>query len=179
VLTSMRSRAADAGRVVDDLADREPAIRGVLETAKAADWPPFQRIHGDYHLGQVLLVPERGWVLLDFEGEPLRPMAERNEPDVPLRDVAGMLRSFDYVAGTLVQQGGDADRAHGWAADARAAFLEGYEAELGTPLDAHRPLLDAFELDKALYECVYEARNRPTWLPIPRDAVLRLTKETA
>jgi predicted trehalose synthase len=118
-------------------------------------------------------------VLLDFEGEPLRPMAERSEPDVPLRDVAGMLRSFDYVAGTLVQQGGDAERAHRWAADARAAFLQGYEAELGEALEPHRPLLDAFELDKALYECVYEARNRPTWLPIPRDAVLRLTGEAA
>jgi predicted trehalose synthase len=179
VLTSMRSRAADAGEVVDDLAERGPAITAVLEAAHTADWPAFQRIHGDYHLGQVLLVPERGWVLLDFEGEPLRPMAERNEPDVPLRDVAGMLRSFDYVAGTLVQQGGNAERANGWAAAARGAFLEGYEAELGRPLAAYRPLLDAFELDKALYECVYEARNRPTWLPIPRDAVLRLTKESA
>jgi predicted trehalose synthase len=175
----MRSRAADAGRVVEDLAGREAAIAAVLERAAAAEWPAFQRIHGDYHLGQVLLVPGRGWVLLDFEGEPLRPMAERSEPDVPLRDVAGMLRSFDYVAGTLVQQGGDADRAHRWAADARSAFLAGYEAELGASLTPYRPLLDAFELDKALYECVYEARNRPTWLPIPRDAVLRLTGEAA
>jgi len=98
---------------------------------------------------------------------------------LPLRDVAGMLRSFDYVAGTIAQQGGDADRARDWATAARGAFLDGYEAELGAPLEPYRALLAAFELDKALYECVYEARNRPAWLPIPRDAVLRLLEETA
>ena len=179
VLASMRTRAADAAVVVHDLAGRTADIDAGLQRAARSPWPAFQRIHGDLHLGQVLLVPERGWVLLDFEGEPLRPMAERSEPDVPLRDVAGMLRSFDYVAGTIAQQGGDAARAQAWAADAREAFLAGYEAELGAPLEPHRALLDVFELDKALYECVYEARNRPGWLPIPRDAVLRLLREAA
>jgi len=113
-------------------------------------------------------------VLLDFEGEPLRPMAERSEPDLALRDVAGMLRSFDYVAGTLALEGGDAEAARAWADTARAAFLAGYETESGGSLEGAAPLLCALELDKALYECVYEVRNRPAWLPIPEQAVHRL-----
>jgi predicted trehalose synthase len=132
-----------------------------------------QRIHGDYHLGQVLRVPDRGWVLLDFEGEPLRPLAERSLPDQPLRDVAGMLRSFDYAAGSW-EQSHPGRSAREWAARAQRAFLDGYATESGRDPRGDSALLTAFQLDKALYEVVYEARNRPTWLTIPTAAVARL-----
>jgi predicted trehalose synthase len=176
LLAGMRTRAEHAVRTVPSLAEQAERIEAVLGAAEHEDWPPFQRIHGDYHLGQVLSVPDRGWVLLDFEGEPLRPMAERSEPDTPLRDVAGMLRSFDYVAGTLELEDDDAS-GRAWADAARAAFLEGYAAELGRSLEPHARLLAALELDKALYECVYEVRNRPAWLPIPERAVSRLASK--
>ncbi len=121
-------------------------------------------------------MPERGWVALDFEGEPLRPLAERVRPDLVQRDVAGMLRSFDYAAGSvgLAEPAVDAT---GWAAACRAAFLEGYAAVAGPAGDDDVALIRALELDKALYEVVYESRNRPTWLPIPLAAVQRLTTE--
>ncbi|MGN6742497.1 MAG: phosphotransferase, partial [Amnibacterium sp.] len=176
LLAGMRARAEQAVRTVPSLAALADRIEAVLAAALHEEWPPFQRIHGDYHLGQVLSVPDRGWVLLDFEGEPLRPMAERSEPDTPLRDVAGMLRSFDYVAGTLELEDDDAS-GRAWADAARAAFLQGYAAELGRSLTPHARLLAALELDKALYECVYEVRNRPAWLPIPERAVSRLASK--
>lgn len=179
LLAGMRVRAATAAALVPSVAAETTAVAAALEAAAAGEWPALQRVHGDYHLGQVLQVPGRGWVLLDFEGEPLRPMSERNRPDLPLRDVAGMLRSFDYVAGTIALEGGDAEAAHAWADAARAAFLAGYESELGTSLAPFAMLLTALELDKALYECVYEARNRPAWLPIPELAVLRLLEAVA
>jgi predicted trehalose synthase len=145
----------------------------VLERAAASAWPAQQRIHGDLHLGQVLAVPDGTWAIVDFEGEPLRPMHERRVLDSPLRDVAGMLRSFDYVAGTLEAADPAArDAARTWADSARAAFLGAYASAVGRDLDP--ALLDAFELDKALYEAVYEARNRPDWLGIPVTAVRRL-----
>jgi predicted trehalose synthase len=113
-------------------------------------------------------------VVLDFEGEPLRPMRERSLPDIPLRDVAGMLRSFDYVAGSFALMGGHS--AGSWAATCRDAFLDGYIAASGRDLREHPAVLDAFEIDKALYEAVYEARNRPNWLSIPADAITRLVE---
>ncbi|MDQ1530271.1 MAG: maltokinase [Microbacteriaceae bacterium] len=179
VLGSMRTRADQAAAVVPSLRERAADIDAVLAAAADEDWPRFQRIHGDFHLGQVLRVPHRGWVLLDFEGEPLRPMAERNEPDSPLRDLAGMLRSFDYVAGTIEQEGGDSAAARAGADAARQAFLDGYADGIGEPMEPRARLLAAFELDKALYECVYEVRNRPAWLPIPERAVHRLLGDAA
>ncbi|MFP7833753.1 maltokinase N-terminal cap-like domain-containing protein [Marisediminicola sp. LYQ134] len=173
VVSSMRSRFDQAVEEVPALAEHRDALESVYSRISASAWPPMQRIHGDYHLGQVLSVPERGWVILDFEGEPLRPMHERSVEDSPLRDVAGMLRSFDYVAGS-VSMSDPAASPEGWAADARASFVEGYAARSGRDLLADRALLDAFEIDKALYEAVYEARNRPSWLPIPLDAIGRL-----
>jgi maltokinase len=178
LLASMRSRLAGAVEVVDGLAEEAEAIDAVFAAAADEPWPMLQRVHGDYHLGQVLRSPERGWVLLDFEGEPLRPMAERNEPDLALRDVAGMLRSFDYAAGASREARPDADHAAAteeWSSAARAAFLQGYESRIGRPLAEHSRLLAALELDKALYEAVYEARNRPDWLPIPTAAIARLS----
>jgi maltokinase len=164
-------RLATAIAEVPALADHRAAIAEVYRRAAAAAWPPLQRVHGDYHLGQVILVPGRGWVLLDFEGEPLRPMAERTRPDLALRDVAGMLRSFDYVAGSIRLDGPErsAEAVRAWALAARDAFREGY-GDTGAP-DA---LLDALELDKAVYEAIYEARNRPTWVSIPVRAIERL-----
>ena len=176
---------------VPQLGELRPAIEAVYDAAREAPWPPLQRIHGDFHLGQVLRRPDGEWLLVDFEGEPLRPLDERTRVDSPLRDVAGMLRSFDYAVGSLRAQSraaaGAIDTASldldalavestqaDWAREARAAFLDGYIAESSFDLRAHRTLLDAFELDKAVYEAMYEARNRPTWLPIPLAAVAYL-----
>lgn len=170
----MRERYRLAAREVPELAAHRAAILAVFDRAQAADWPRLQRIHGDYHLGQVLDVPGRGWVLIDFEGEPLRPLAERTLPDIPLRDVAGMLRSFSYVGATLVKRDPSADaEALVWTMAARTAFLAGYLGQGGAVAD-QEPLLAAFELDKAIYESVYESRNRPAWLSIPLLAVQRL-----
>jgi 1,4-alpha-glucan branching enzyme len=116
-------------------------------------------------------------VLLDFEGEPLRPLAERTEPDLALRDVAGMLRSFDYAARhvTVGRHDPAAEQAaDAWADAARDAFCAGYAAECGSDPRAQPELLAALELDKALYEVVYESRNRPAWIDVPLHAVARL-----
>ncbi|MFD1507465.1 aminoglycoside phosphotransferase [Georgenia yuyongxinii] len=174
MLTGWRRRYAAAREAVPALAAHADAVEAVLRAGAAAPWPALQRVHGDYHLGQVLDVPGRGWVLLDFEGEPLRPLAERTAPDLPQRDVAGMLRSFDYAAGAgAVTAAADPAR-QSWAGRARLAFLDGYRAGGGRDPQADAELLRALELDKALYEAVYEARNRPDWLPIPLAGVTRL-----
>lgn len=184
-------RLAVAMSDVPQLRELRPGIEAVYDAAGESPWPALQRIHGDYHLGQVLRRPSGEWLLVDFEGEPLRPLAERTRVDSPLRDVAGMLRSFDYAVGSLRSASRAASNAidtgsldidalaieaeHAdWAREARAAFLDGYIAESGIDLRAHRALLDAFELDKAVYESMYEARNRPSWLPIPLSAVAYL-----
>ncbi len=133
------------------------------------------RIHGDYHLGQ-LLATERGYLAIDFEGEPARPLAERRAPTSPLRDVAGMLRSLDYAARSVERAtppaGSDAAR---WLGEARRAFLAGY-GEMG-PSDI--ALVEAFELEKACYEVRYEANNRPGWLWLPLEAIERLAAGVA
>ena len=172
-IEEMRTRFRSALAEVPDLQAHAVGIDGLYAAAAAASWPDFQRIHGDYHLGQVLDVPERGWVLLDFEGEPLRPLAERNRTDQPLRDIAGMLRSFDYAGGSVEQQN-RGESARDWVTATQEAFLAGYTEESGhDPRDAG-PLLSAYIVDKALYEVVYEARNRPDWLTIPLAAIDRL-----
>ncbi|QEW01922.1 phosphotransferase [Microbacterium lushaniae] len=156
-----RRRLEVAAAEVPAVADRFAAIDAVYRAALDRPWPRMQRIHGDLHLGQVLAVPEGGWRIVDFEGEPLRPMEERAIPDLPPRDVAGMLRSFDY-AGAV----GGAPDAGEWAAACRAAFLDAYAGAAGAvALDS--VLLRALVLDKAVYESTYEARNRPDWLPVP------------
>ena len=171
----MRERLEAVAAEAPQVGAHRERIAALLEAAAGVPWPALQRIHGDLHLGQVLHVPERGWVLLDFEGEPLRPLAQRNLPDSPLRDVAGLLRSLDYVAGAVHLEHGRT--AQQWAADARAAFLHGYAESTGWALE-HGPLqvlLAAFEADKAVYEALYEARNRPDWLPIPLAALERIS----
>ena len=176
MLDRLRERHAEACAAVPELAQYDDQVASVFAAAAEADWPPLQRIHGDYHLGQVLEVPERGWVLVDFEGEPLRPLEERALPDLALRDVAGMLRSFDYAAGSLAQDT-DLDRVR-WARAARGAFLEGYAVESGEDPATSSAVLTAMELDKALYEVVYEARHRPAWVGIPVAAVRALVAPT-
>lgn len=172
VITTWERRLRIAVAEVPVLREYEDLIRGLHQAARKLHWPSMQRIHGDYHLGQVLALPEGGWVVLDFEGEPMRPMIERSRLDFAERDVAGMLRSFDYVSGSL---GGGA-AVEEWAAASRQAFLDGYIQQSGTDLRAERTLLDAFETDKAVYEAIYESRNRPEWLPIPTAAVQRLVE---
>ncbi|WP_345764348.1 maltokinase N-terminal cap-like domain-containing protein [Diaminobutyricibacter sp. McL0608] len=176
-LVSMRARLRVASKEVQGIAPFVESITAVYAAAASGDLPRLQRIHGDLHLGQALLAPERGWVLIDFEGEPLRPMDERSRPDSTLRDVAGMLRSFDYVAGSLAQT--DGTDARDWASEARRAYVDGYVASSGFDLRTHRLLLDAFELDKAVYEAVYESRSRPNWIGIPLAAVRRLVTRSA
>jgi maltokinase len=169
-------RLAIAIAEVPELAARREAIERIYAEGRDAAFPPLQRIHGDYHLGQVVLVPDRGWVLLDFEGEPMRPMSERMLPDLALRDVAGMLRSFDYVAGSVSPERPDSAQEVGaWAAAAREGYLDGYAAASGLDRAACAPLLHALELDKSVYEAIYETRNRPTWIDIPLRAIDRLS----
>ena len=142
------------------------------------------RIHGDYHLGQVLHGPG-GFVIIDFEGEPMAPLAARRRHMSPFRDVAGMLRSFHYAAHAALEPLGPAcatlaTDAEAWAHHAQQTFFEAWSAATHGAVfrDSHAPteraLLDAFLLEKALYEVRYEVNNRPTWLAIPLRGVLAL-----
>ena len=139
------------------------------------------RHHGDFHLGQTLLSRDGEWVILDFEGEPARPLLERRRKRSPLRDVAGMLRSFAYAASASdLQYGRPAPE--GWEERAREAFLAGYletvDAALLPPGEAPtRTLLSIFELEKAVYELRYELNNRPDWVSIPVAGIARLLEE--
>ncbi|QFZ21699.1 maltokinase N-terminal cap-like domain-containing protein [Saccharothrix syringae] len=151
---------------IPELAPFEPALRAAFDRVRTAPGPfTLQRVHGDLHLGQALR-SGGGWTIIDFEGEPGQPLAERNAPRHPLQDVATMLRSFDYAA-----HHGTADP--DWARRVRDAFCDGYAGVLADPRD-QPALLHALELDKAVYEVAYERANRPDWTAIPLGAVSRL-----
>jgi predicted trehalose synthase len=138
------------------------------------------RHHGDYHLGQTML-RDSGWTILDFEGEPARSLLERRRKRSPLRDVAGMLRSFAYAASASELLRG-VPAPDGWEERARKGFLDAYLATVDQSLlPAGRPatdkLLAIFELEKAVYELRYELNNRPDWVPIPVAGIARLLQE--
>jgi maltokinase len=141
-----------------------------------------QRVHGDLHLGQALRT-DTGWRILDFEGEPARPVTERAAPQTPLKDVAGMLRSFDYAARQLFSgadpaaaaaRPGAEERATAWAARNQRAYCAGYADVAGADALTDPIPLTALVLDKAVYEVVYETRNRPDWVEVPLGAIRRL-----
>jgi maltose alpha-D-glucosyltransferase/alpha-amylase len=181
---------ADVRELADELlADRERLFaRLVLEPS---EFPPEgslvkTRIHGDFHLGQVLVVAN-DFTIVDFEGEPGRSLAERRAKSSPLRDVAGMLRSVDYAA-VAAMRGATADRANNemrllepharaWQRRTADAFLAGYRETIAgcpsypTRAETARALLDLFILEKALYEMTYELANRPSWVRIPLEGI--------
>jgi len=183
----MHAKLSDAIELVPDLRRHEARIRAAYDAvAELAGPVTVQRIHGDYHLGQVLRA-QHGWVALDFEGEPAVPLAVRRGAAPALRDVAGMLRSFDYAARHQQVGRGDtrpeadapprggagpgADAAVAWVRQCQDAFCAGYAAGGGADPADHGRLLRALTLEKAVYEVVYEYRHRPAWLSIPLDFV--------
>jgi len=152
-------------------------LRQLTHTGAAGQ---FIRVHGDYHLGQTMWADD-DWVILDFEGEPARSLAERRRKRSVLRDVAGMLRSFAYAA-SAVSLLRDTDPPEGWEDEARARFLEGYFETVDPALLPAGPaaterLLAVFELEKAVYELQYELDNRPAWVSIPVRGIQRLIEE--
>ena len=163
----LHARLSAAGEVVDGVHQLEPSLHVHLDRIAELPTLTVQRVHGDFHLGQALRTSD-GWKILDFEGEPGGELDSRRVLDHPMRDVAGMLRSFDYAAW---QGGGNSDEAVAWGDASRAAFLAGY-AQAGDldPVD-HEVLLTAYVIDKAAYEAVYEQRNRPDWIDIPLTAL--------
>jgi maltokinase len=175
-LAGRMNRNLDAASTeVPELRPYAGKLRGYYADLAAGGEPmPVQRIHGDYHLGQVLRTAT-GWVILDFEGEPLVPLQQRRAPHLALRDVAGMLRSFDYAARHQLLDRPDTeqlrDTADEWTERSQAAFCKGYAEAGGMDPQAHAALLRALMLDKAVYEVVYEARHRPSWLPIPLEQI--------
>ena len=159
----------------------------LLERLGHVDDPgPAIRVHGDYHLGQVMRT-DLGWYVLDFEGEPAKPVEERLLPASAFKDVTGMLRSFHYASRHALVERAVADwadmlpTARAWESHNRQAFLEGYlghpeTASLLPEAPASAAVMSAYELDKALYELEYELSHRPEWVAIPLDALERLVE---
>ncbi|CAM5611924.1 Maltokinase OS=Streptomyces tendae OX=1932 GN=GUR47_13675 PE=3 SV=1 [Streptomyces tendae] len=169
----MIERLEEAAGAVPLLRSYAPALRTAFTAladlaAEGRSWTA-QRVHGDLHLGQCLRSPDGEWSLIDFEGEPAKPLPERRLPQPAVRDVAGMLRSFDYAAHSAEV------RVPGWAESCRAAYCTGYAEAGGRDPRTDPVLLRAYETDKAVYEVLYEARHRPDWLAVPMAAVRRLS----
>lgn len=161
------------------LGRRLEAVRElVLELGHVGPPGLVARVHGDYHLGQVLWTAADDWVVIDFEGEPARPLAERRRRTSPLRDVAGMLRSFAYAASAAALLH-DVQAPEEWEWSCRAAFLDGWRSTVDQRLlpageSGLERLLELFELERLLYEVRYELGNRPDWVSIPAQGLQRL-----
>jgi maltokinase len=177
---TMTGRLEAALRVVPELAEHAGTLRATFAAVSKLDGLEVQQVHGDLHLGQTLRT-SKGWKIVDFEGEPAKPLAERQLPDSPWRDVAGMLRSFDYAARVVERSLSTSDEADAQRIDTRAQewsernknhFLHAYAG--GALTRAQQVLLNAYVADKAVYETVYETRNRPSWVAIPLQAVARI-----
>ncbi|RMI37212.1 hypothetical protein EBN88_19670 [Streptomyces triticirhizae] len=187
VVGEMRTRLAAARRAISTL-DRHAASLDVIFTAveTSVEEVTIQRVHGDLHLGQVLRTPT-DWLLVDFEGEPAASQDERLRMRSPLRDVAGMLRSFDYAAHHQFIEPGHPTvpdpaalrLADEWSRRSQVAFCEGYAERSGTDPRDQPLLLRALLADKAVYEAVYETRWRPRWASLPLAAIRRYAREIA
>ncbi len=148
------------------------SVREAYAAIDASEPVPVQRVHGDFHLGQTLRTTS-GWMIIDFEGEPAQPLEDRVRLDYVARDLAGMLRSLDYAAHSVMIALGVEDHEYvdDWVRRNRVAFLNGYGFEASPSAIS---LLRAYEIDKALYEVVYESNYRPDWVQIPLRALQRL-----
>jgi maltokinase len=166
----MERRLADAAAIAPALGPYVSGLTRCFEALGQAELAT-QRVHGDFHLGQTLHTPA-GWKIIDFEGEPVKSLAERAEPDSVWRDIAGMLRSFDYAAASVPGPG-----SREWAERCRTAFLDGYAG--GGLSGDDEAVLRAYVADKAVYEVVYEVRNRPDWVNIPLAAVAAIATDPA
>jgi maltose alpha-D-glucosyltransferase/alpha-amylase len=190
VLGRVRDGLSEANRAaVDRLVLALPELAARIETlTKSGVTAQKTRLHGDYHLGQVLIAKGDVYVL-DFEGEPARDIGERRAKTSPLKDVAGMLRSFDYAAAAIVDRLEQRDPtkleairplAQAWRVAAMRRFIQSYRAQVeGCPVLPENAaefdrLLELFLIEKALYEIAYEAANRPSWIAIPIRGVLGL-----
>ena len=176
---------AQLERLEKDDIDQDAASAFLERLSGVKDPGAAVRIHGDYHLGQVMRT-DQGWFILDFEGEPARPLDERRKPLSPFKDVAGMVRSFQYASQVVLTERDEVEQplvrpmAEAWEGRNRTAFLNGYlrtdgiDALLPGNADDRQAVLTAFELDKAVYEVLYERAHRPHWISIPLQAIRRM-----